>query len=153
MKKLGIIIAFVAVGIVGCKNVETQKLDADENLIPVENPTTDSHTTQISLDWSGVYKGTMPCADCEGIETNVELKEDETFSATYTYLGKPESDSKIHETGSFIWDEDGSITLTPVKGKVSRYKVSENRIILLNANNEVNTGELEQMYVLQKKMD
>lgn len=153
MKKLGILIVFMAVGFVGCKNVETKPLDVDENLITAENPTTDAHTTQISLDWSGVYEGTTPCADCKGIHTIIELKEDESFVANYTYLGKPEGDSQVNEAGSFTWDKDGYITLTPVKGEVSRYEVSENRIVLLNSDNEVNTGELDEMYILEKKMD
>ncbi|HSH50375.1 MAG TPA: copper resistance protein NlpE N-terminal domain-containing protein, partial [Bacteroidales bacterium] len=29
----------------------------------------DMHTSEISLDWQGTYKGVLPCADCPGIET------------------------------------------------------------------------------------
>nr|WP_250850238.1 copper resistance protein NlpE N-terminal domain-containing protein [Acinetobacter sp. ANC 5378] len=31
-------------------------------------------TVETSLDWAGEYKGVFPCADCEGIETDLELK-------------------------------------------------------------------------------
>ena len=154
MKKLAVVLAFAALGFVGCKNVETNTLDVDENLIPLENPTIDAQTSETSLDWSGVYEGIMPCADCEGIQTSIALKEDKTYVGTYTYMGMHDGDSKRNEVGSFSWTEDGStVILTPTDGAASRYKVGENQIILLDADGQVNTGALEKMYVLKKKMD
>jgi uncharacterized lipoprotein NlpE involved in copper resistance len=41
-----------------------------------------------ALDWQGVYVGTVPCADCEGIRTRIELRGDGTFTRALTYLGK-----------------------------------------------------------------
>ena len=31
-------------------------------------------TARTSLDWNGIYKGTVPCADCEGTDVFLELK-------------------------------------------------------------------------------
>ncbi len=31
-------------------------------------------TAETSLDWAGEYKGVFPCADCEGIKMELELK-------------------------------------------------------------------------------
>ena len=36
----------------------------------------DMHNAENSLDIAGVYKGVLPCADCEGIETTIVLKDD-----------------------------------------------------------------------------
>lgn len=153
MRKFGILIAVLAIGFVGCKNVEKKDAIVDENLMPMESPVVDSHTSETSLDWAGVYEGTMPCADCEGIQVLIELKEDNTFVASYTYLGKPE-EFEVDESGSFSWDESGSkVTLNPSQGEVSMYKVGENHLTLLDENAEVNTGELAEFYVLQKKID
>lgn len=33
------------------------------------------------------YSGVLPCANCEGIETRITLREDQTFFMTQTYLG------------------------------------------------------------------
>ncbi|WP_228146574.1 copper resistance protein NlpE N-terminal domain-containing protein [Acinetobacter sp. ANC 3903] len=35
-----------------------------------------SDTVETSLDWPGEYKGFFPCADCQGIETELKLKAD-----------------------------------------------------------------------------
>ena len=32
-----------------------------------------------SLDWEGVYRGVVPCADCEGIVTTITLRRDGTL--------------------------------------------------------------------------
>ena len=32
-----------------------------------------AHSAQNSLDYDGIYRGTIPCADCEGIKATVYL--------------------------------------------------------------------------------
>jgi len=43
-----------------------------------------------SLDWPGIYRGVLPCADCEGIETEIKINADLTYVISSTYLGKNE---------------------------------------------------------------
>ena len=38
-----------------------------------------AHNAKNSLDYIGTYKGILPCADCEGIETELELNSDKTY--------------------------------------------------------------------------
>jgi uncharacterized lipoprotein NlpE involved in copper resistance len=113
-------------------------------------PATDSHNSKNSLDWQGIYKGITPCADCEGIETEVVLNKDLTYVIKTKYLGK--GDGKIfEEKGSFIWDKTGgSISLQGGKGAISQYKVGENRLIQLDMEGKVITGDLAEMFVLKK---
>ena len=40
-----------------------------------------------SLDWAGVYTGTIPAADVEGINVRMKLNKDNTFELTYEYIG------------------------------------------------------------------
>jgi len=44
--------------------------------------------SETSLDWDGVYVGTTPCANCEGIETELSLGKDKTFVLKTKYVGK-----------------------------------------------------------------
>ena len=37
---------------------------------------------------SGIYKGVLPCADCAGIETTLQLNSDGTYDLTQNYSGK-----------------------------------------------------------------
>ena len=59
----------------------------------------DEHNAKNSLDYLGTYKGILPCADCEGIETTITLNKDETYTSTVKYLGK--SSEEIKEIGDF----------------------------------------------------
>ena len=65
-----------------------------------------AHTSQNALDWAGVYRGVIPCADCQGIETVVVLKSDGTFTALSRYLGK--GDEVFSRDGHFAWNRKGN---------------------------------------------
>ena len=99
MSKYGVLIAVLAFTLMNCTNQSSKNEDATTD----DQTVVDMHTSEISLDWAGVYEGTMPCASCEGIETVVELKDDNTFTATYTYMG--EDEYTVSNEGMFTWDE------------------------------------------------
>lgn len=40
------------------------------------------------LPWLGIYQDTLPCADCIGILTRLELKSDTSYKKSITFLGK-----------------------------------------------------------------
>jgi heat shock protein HslJ len=123
----------------------------DIAMMRFEKVSKDSHNSQNALDWPGTYKGTTPCADCEGIETVVILNKDLTFVIKTKYLGK--GDAKIfEEKGNFTWDNTGSIILLQgLKGRPSQYKVGENRLIQLDMEGKVITGPLAEKQVLLKE--
>lgn len=149
MNKLGLLIAVLAFSLVSCTN---QSKKQNDETTTVNETTIDAHTSQMALDWAGVYEGTMPCADCEGIETVIELKSDLTYVAKYTYLGKLEGENVFKNEGSFTWNDDGNSISLLAEGEPTQYKVGENQIILLDRDGKVNTGELTDFYVLKKKM-
>ena len=106
-------------------------------------------TTENSVDWNGIYKGDLPCADCEGIATTIELKSDNTFVQKNEYKGKGK-DNTFEEKGSFEWDKYGSIITLKLKDGVQKYKVAEGYIIQLDQNGKEITGELAKKYILNK---
>lgn len=146
MSKYGVLIAVLAFTLMSCTNQSSKNEDATTD----DQTVVDMHTSEISLDWAGVYEGTMPCADCEGIETVVELKDDNTFTATYTYMG--EDEYTVSNEGMFTWDESGQVVTLVAEEDTKQFKVGENHITLLGEDGEVNTGELAEFYVLKKKM-
>lgn len=104
-------------------------------------------TSRNALDWAGTYRGVIPCADCEGIETIVTLKEDGSYTSSSHYLGKWGEPSA--EEGRFQWDEaGGAIRLSG--GEPARYRVGENRLIRLALDGSPITGALADHYVLTK---
>src|SRR5690606_18798136 len=65
---------------------------------PAADPADNSRN---SLDWAGTYRGVLPCADCEGIETVITLAEDGSFREHTRYLGRQDAPGASSRQGSF----------------------------------------------------
>ena len=150
MKNKIILLACTSLFFFSCKK-EMKKEEVKADSIAVADTTaTDMHNSQNSLDWQGTYKGVTPCADCEGIETEVVLNKDMTFIIKTKYLGKGDSKT-FEEKGTFVWDKTGGIiSLKELKDKPNQYKVGENRLMQLDMEGKVIIGETARMYVLKK---
>lgn len=109
-----------------------------------------AHNARNSLDWAGAYRGVLPCADCEGIETIVVLASDGTYRSQFRYLGK--SDEVFSEQGRFTWNEAGN-TITLSGAQPVRYFVGENRLTRLAIDGSRIIGNLAKNYVLTKLAD
>jgi uncharacterized lipoprotein NlpE involved in copper resistance len=111
--------------------------------------TIDMHTSENALDWVGAYKGILPCADCEGIETVLELNDDQTYLLQTRYLGVDE-EIQIEEMGIFTWDISGQKIQLNNKQAPNQYKIGEDIIWCLDINGEIITGDLAIYYILRK---
>lgn len=107
-----------------------------------------THTSQNSLDWAGTYEGIIPCADCPGIKTSLQLNNDGTFVLHSEYL---ERKNKFEEKGAFAWINHGSTIQLQGKDMATQYKVGENRLIQLDMEGKEITGEHAAAYILTKK--
>lgn len=112
------------------------------------NAIPDSHNSQNSLDWEGVYIGTIPCADCEGIRTMINLSKDLTYVMETKYQGKSEEVYK--SKGTFSWDKSGSFLIMNGVSKKPKYKVGENMLFVLDMEGKQITGNLAENYKLNK---
>lgn len=109
------------------------------------------HSSRDSLDWSGMYVGTLPCADCEGIQTSMTINQNQSFVLVSTYLGK--DNATFESQGVFSWSDDGSTIILPVSpDSPSRYRVGENTLTMLDLDGQVITGDLAAHYVLHKQL-
>jgi heat shock protein HslJ len=99
-----------------------------------------------SADLSGVYTGMLPCADCPGIQTKIELKKDATYVMQTKYIDR--SEELFTDSGKFRWNvEDRTITLD--NSLVSQCLVEGNTLTVL-VNGKKTTGELAEYYILRK---
>ncbi len=115
--------------------------------VPVQPP--DGHNSRNALDWAGVYAGIVPCADCPGIYTRVELTQDERFRRSVEYLER--GGSPFADEGRFVWDDAGArITLTDDEGNTQMYQVGENVLFHLDRDGQRITGERASAYRLEK---
>ncbi len=122
---------------------------AASEAIAVDN----AHTAENSLDWNGTYKGVLPCADCEGIETELELNLDKTYELKEVYLGK--GDGKPFESkGKFTFNNTNtSIIELDQSGDGRKYFVAEGYLKALDLEGKEITGELADKYELKKEAE
>ena len=145
MKKNVLIIA-AALALVACGgNAPKKKAAAETQTTTAAAP--DMHTAETSLDYLGTYEGTLPAADCPGIQTTLTLAPDGSYALHLKYIDR---DSEFDEKGAFTVKEN-LLTLTPSEGgQPQYYKVEENRLRRLDAEKQPVTGALADNYVLQK---
>lgn len=153
---------FIAIiAVVGCKN--TSEKDSQNKEIETEQYNKESdqkdeikrvpdaaHTSRNSLDWNGDYHGTVPCADCPGIETTLKLNQDLTYKIKMVYLDR---DGAVEEEGKFEWNDDGQkITLHPAEegSATLSFFVGENMLYQLDKRGNRITGDIADEYRLEK---
>jgi uncharacterized lipoprotein NlpE involved in copper resistance len=112
---------------------------------PVDN----ARNSGNSLDWEGVYTGTIPSASGPGINVRLKLNTDQSFELSYDYIDR--SDSPVNWTGSFKWNENGSVIILDIVNAPPYYKPAENGLIQLDMSGEIITGTLADNYVLKKE--
>ena len=112
----------------------------------------DEHNARNSLDWVGVYRGVLPCADCEGIETEIELFRDEIYTISRRYLGK-DDERVFRDSGDFVWNDAGNTVILQNEDPPNSYFVAENYLVHLDMEGELIFGEIEEKYILRKVLD
>ncbi len=84
-----------------------------------------AHNVENSLEWEGEYEGILPCADCEGIKTELELHADKTYELTEEYLGKGPN-NKFKVRGLFHFDAaNPSLVVLDQAGDQRKYFIGE----------------------------
>ena len=141
MKNILLILA-AAIMLTACGGNSRQKTTAG---VP------DMHNAENALDYQGTYKGVFPAADCPGIEIELTLHNDNTYTMNSSYMDR--SEEPIQQTGNYTVKGN----LLTLRAKVGiglpapeYYKVEENRLRRLNAKKQPITGELADQYVLTK---
>ncbi|MFA7615975.1 MAG: copper resistance protein NlpE [Moheibacter sp.] len=148
MKKVFLIAAVAGLFIAGCNSTKEESLvNADEQS---EEPAIDMSNSKNSIQYLGTYKGVVPCADCEGIETVITLNPDESYEIKETYLGK--SDNSFEDIGSFDWMDDGNrLKLEDTDSNIRFFEVAENKLIMLDSEGNPAEGPNDKNYELIKQ--
>lgn len=100
------------------------KPDAYEAFVP-NGPALDQRA------FAGRFTGTLPCATCPGIDTQIEIKDDYTFQLTETYKESKDA-SPIKTKGTWSAESDGHmLRLDPDS------KSEDDRLYQVLANDEI----------------
>lgn len=136
---------------VQCKKVNSEDVQEEVYGDPYEviQP---AHESRLALDYTGRYEGIVPCADCEGIETILTLKDTTHYMLETRYLGKGGQNFDQVE-GIYHWSEKNNvIRLNGITDRPNMFFVGENYLIQLNMMGERVTGELASAYFLKKQL-
>src|SRR5688500_3967456 len=105
-----------------------------ENNAPVV-PVTDTPTTQPNVVYersvTAGYAGVLPCADCDGIESELRLYTDTTFELVTKYLNKNPKDTaglNTTKTGRFMMHTD----TVHLEGVESKYLKTDTAVLQLD---------------------
>ncbi|SFQ15907.1 copper resistance protein NlpE [Parafilimonas terrae] len=99
------------------------------------------------------YTGSLPCADCEGIDVSLQLnKNDSSYIMTSVYKGSrvDSSNNTFKDTGT--WNVHGADTLYLSRnGNSVKYIKSDTTLIQLDGDGNRITGPLADKFILHKK--
>jgi uncharacterized lipoprotein NlpE involved in copper resistance len=144
-----LVIAIPAFAFLSCNESSKSREASAEPATALDSTVSDRHNSSNSMDFDGLYKGTLPCADCEGIETEIVLGKDKSYVKRTIYLGK--NSKVIEEKGFYTWNSEGNtIILFGLKDTPNLYFVGENKLIQLDMKGNKITGKLADKYVLHK---
>jgi heat shock protein HslJ len=89
-----------------------------------------AHSSRNALDWAGTYAGTLPCANCPGVQTRLRLNRDESFELSVQYLERDPA-PKVSR-GRFTWQANGNAITLDEQGGGRQLLVGEGRVALLD---------------------
>lgn len=112
MKNILLILA-AAIMLTACGGNSRQKTTAG---VP------DMHNAENALDYQGTYKGVFPAADCPGIEIELTLHNDNTYTMNSSYMDR--SEEPIQQTGNYTV-KGNLLTLQ----RQSRHRASRPRVL------------------------
>jgi uncharacterized lipoprotein NlpE involved in copper resistance len=121
---------------------KTDSTNADSAVIAATPAITSTH-----------YFGTIPCADCTGIETEITLKSDHTYSIHSIYAGRKSTgpgSNEISETGMWMLHGTDTIHLADRKNGPSMYVQTDSTLVQLDMKGKKITGKLADKYILKK---
>jgi len=105
--------------------------------------------TNNSLNCEGTYTGTLPTASGMGMTVTITL-ENGAYTKKTKYVGQ---DSIFEDKGKYTLNkEENTITLDSITDAPNKYVVDENSLTQLDMEGNRITGDLADMYILQKEL-
>jgi copper homeostasis protein (lipoprotein) len=110
--------AFTLFALIGCNN---------RSEVDVIQPTQVAELKPMQQSWRGI----LPCADCEGIETSLFLEKDGTWVMNERYQGVREEPSSFASYGTWARTAD-KLVLTDSQGEKSYYRAKGGALEMLD---------------------
>lgn len=139
---------------VGCKKVENKVVDAVSTMDSVgstlENVAGDEmgmDMTDATMQYFGIYEGTIPAASGPGIKMTLTLNPDYTFTLVSEYIDSKEK--PFTDKGTYT-AEKGIINATLQDNSMRYFKIGDKQLMLLNDQKEPAEGDMAKEYILNQ---
>jgi uncharacterized membrane protein len=99
-----------------------------------------------ALKVQGIYEGVVPCADCNGILTKIQLYPDMMYRTEMTYTGK--STTPIVDSGKYSINNEGVILLGDSANGYNQITFDNDHLVMLDKNGKQIEGSLAEKYFL-----
>lgn len=96
---------------------------------------------------TGTYQGTLPCADCPGMDYQISLYDDHTFSELVAYQGRGQGVATV-ETGTWRQTSDSTVIIRK-KTDSSSFLAAEGNLLQLDTKGKRIEGVLASNYILK----
>lgn len=103
-------------------------------------------TTTAGEPVTGSYQGTLPCADCPGIDYQLSLYEDSSYQAITAYQGRG---NNIAEVTTGKWTQAADTVLVQDGKTIRRFLAGAHQLTQLDGSGQVITGALASYYILK----
>jgi len=100
-----------------------------------------------STAWTGIYSGTIPAADGQGINVKITLNPDHTYLLEYNHIDK---EGVFSEEGNFYRFKTSNFIVLQDSKYPKFYKVREGYLLQLDMEGKIITGDMEELYILKK---
>lgn len=141
------LIACACIAGISCTSKPADKSGSTTEAQPAATETVDMHTAENSLDYPGVYEGTIPAASGPGIKMTLTLNKDKTFKLRSEYID--EKDGIFNEQGKYVITGN-IVTLELPQNEKKYFKVEEGRVRMLDQDQKVIEGALAEHYILKQ---
>jgi len=101
----------------------------------------------VNTDWAGEYSGTIPAADCPGIDVKLTVNADFTYELFYSYIDR---EHRIKTTGTFRLNKEGSTIILSAQNGPAFYRIGKDYLQQLDIKGKEIKGEFASMYILTK---
>ena len=125
--------------ICSCNNANNSQItDQDSNS---QNP------TESFWNCWGIYQGTIPAADCPGIDVTLEINKDNTFQSKFVYQ---ERNITFEDQGLYTIN-DSILTTIGENADTVYYKITDNSLKMVDQYKNEIPDEIGKLYILKKQ--
>jgi uncharacterized lipoprotein NlpE involved in copper resistance len=146
---IGLISSLLALVLIILNGREAEhKANKEANKVTEVAPVGDN--SRVSLDWNGTYYGTLPCNDCDSINTTITLSLDNTYTKQDLFHKGKSAVDTLTESGKIEWSKDGNRLKLNTGAGYSEFGVGENSLLAVGHNVRSENETKKVQYLLNK---